>query len=352
MSVPVTLDRISATLGGRTVLDELCLEVAAGEFLTLLGSSGSGKTTLLSVVAGLVQQSAGTVSIGGADVSRLPPEARDVGVVFQSYALFPHLSVAENVAFPLRARRVAAAERTRRVEEALELVQLGGFGPRPANRLSGGQQQRVAGARALVFNPRLLLLDEPLAALDEGLRRTVRDELRRIQAEVGVTTIAVTHDQTEAMGMSDRVALLHEGRIAQVGTPEELYRRPNSLYVATFLGEATMLDVVDGVVAELAVPVKGERSGVAVFRPEALGIVEAGARGQGGCSAVVRSFDFEGSQYRAVLEAEADARRLLVSVPAAADVTALQVGARVTVTCVDTALIHVISAGHERTAAL
>ncbi|MFN2452386.1 MAG: ABC transporter ATP-binding protein, partial [Candidatus Dormibacteria bacterium] len=144
MSVPVSLDRISVSLGGRTVLDELSLQVAAGEFITLLGASGSGKTTTLSVIAGLVQQTSGVVRIGGADVSRLAPEARDVGVVFQSYALFPHLSVAENVAFPLRARRVPAAERTRRVEEALELVQLGGFGPRPASRLSGGQQQRVA----------------------------------------------------------------------------------------------------------------------------------------------------------------------------------------------------------------
>ena len=345
MSVPVTLDRISVSLGGRSVLDELSLEVAAGEFLTLLGASGSGKTTLLSVVAGLVQQSSGSVSIGGDEVSRLPPEARDVGVVFQSYALFPHLSVAENVAFPLRARRVPAAERSRRVEEALELVQLGGFGPRPANRLSGGQQQRVAVARALVFNPRLLLLDEPLAALDEGLRRTVRDELRRIQAEVGVTTIAVTHDQTEAMGMSDRVALLHEGRIAQVGTPEELYRRPESLYVAQFLGEASILPVVDGVVPALDLRLPHRGRGLAVIRPEAIGVVEAGAVGQGRCSATVGAVDFEGASYRVVLHADTPdgGHRLLATVAAEHRSEHLLPGARVTLTCVDPTGVHVVA---------
>ncbi|GAC1339850.1 MAG: ABC transporter ATP-binding protein [Candidatus Dormibacteria bacterium] len=343
MSVPISVDKISVSLGGHPVLDQLSLEVAAGEFVTLLGASGSGKTTTLSVIAGLVRQSTGSVRIGGADVSLLPPEARDVGVVFQSYALFPHLSVAENVAFPLRARRVPGDERARRVDEALDLVQLSGFGPRPARRLSGGQQQRVALARALVFRPRLLLLDEPLAALDEGLRRTVRDELRRIQAEVGVTTVAVTHDQAEAMAMSDRVALLHEGRIAQVGTPEDLYRRPDSLYVASFLGEATIFEVIDGVVPALEMPVTGVRQGVAVLRPEALGIVETGARGHGAYPAHLRSLDFEGSSYRAVLDAEAGGAQLLVTVPAATDVALVRPGARCHVTCIDPSLVHLLA---------
>lgn len=346
MSVPVSLDNISVSLGGHRVLDELSLEVSAGEFVTLLGASGSGKTTTLSVIAGLVQQSGGQVRIDGVDVSGLPAEQRDVGVVFQSYALFPHLSVAENVAFPLRARRVPSEERARRVEEALDLVQLSGFGLRSASRLSGGQQQRVALARALVFRPRLLLLDEPLAALDEGLRRTVRDELRRIQAEVGVTTVAVTHDQAEAMAMSDRVALLQDGGIVQVGTPEELYRRPCSLYVAGFLGEATILEVVDGVVRALGMPVEGARQGIAVLRPEALGIIEAGARGRGGCPAVLCSLDFEGSSYRAVVDA--DGHRLTVTVPAAGDVSGLRHGAPVTVTCVDPSLVHVLPAPTQR----
>jgi len=342
MSVPVSLDQISVSLDGRVVLEQLSLEVAPGELVTLLGASGSGKTTLLSVIAGLLRQSSGSVHIGGCEVSRLPPEARDVGMVFQSYALFPHLSVAENVAFPLRARRVGAAERRRRVAETLELVQLGGYGSRPVSRLSGGQQQRVALARALVFRPRLLLLDEPLAALDEGLRRTLREELRRIQAEIGVTTVAVTHDQDEAMGMSDRVGVLHGGRIVQVGTPEELYRRPASLYVAGFLGEATLLAVVDGVVEALGTPVDGDRQGLVVVRPEALGITQAGARGRGSCPARLRSLDFQGASYRAVVEAESDSRRLLVTLPAGARVEGLRPGSQVTVTCIDPSSLHVL----------
>jgi spermidine/putrescine ABC transporter ATP-binding subunit len=215
----------------------ISLSVETGEFLTLLGPSGSGKTTLLRIIAGLIHPTAGRVLIDGRDVTRRAPGKRDVGLVFQNYALFPHLSVFENVAFPLRLRKYAADEMRRRVREALELVMLTGFERRMPAHLSGGQQQRVALARAIVFEPTVLLMDEPLGSLDKRLRQQLQLELRRLQREVGVTTIYVTHDQEEAFSMSDRIAVLNDGLTSQVGTPEDIYRAPADEFVAHFVGE-------------------------------------------------------------------------------------------------------------------
>ena len=227
--------------GAVRAVDALDLAVHEGEFLALLGPSGCGKTTTLNLVAGFVEPTAGRVLIDGADVTGRPPHLRGLGVVFQSYALFPHLSVRDNVAFGLRERRMPAAEIERRVGEALELVRLERAGRQRPSELSGGMQQRVALARALVFRPRVLLLDEPLAALDKKLREGMRDELRTIQRSVGITTIFVTHDQAEALGLADRIAVMNHGRIEQLGPPRDIYERPATRFVADFIGASTVL---------------------------------------------------------------------------------------------------------------
>jgi ABC-type Fe3+/spermidine/putrescine transport system ATPase subunit len=215
----------------------ISLSVAPGEFLTLLGPSGSGKTTLLRIIAGLLFPTHGQVHIDGRDVTRLAAGKRDIGFVFQNYALFPHLPVFDNVAFPLRLRKVKSGEIRRRVKEALDLVYLSGLEGRVPAQLSGGQQQRVAVARAIVFGPTVLLMDEPLGSLDKRLRMQLQTELRRLQREVGVTTIYVTHDQEEAFSLSDRIAVLNDGLTSQVGAPEEIYRAPADEFVANFVGE-------------------------------------------------------------------------------------------------------------------
>jgi spermidine/putrescine ABC transporter ATP-binding subunit len=222
-------------------VDALDLAVLEGEFLSLLGPSGCGKTTTLNLIAGFVEPTAGRVFIDGEDVTGRPPHLRGLGVVFQSYALFPHLTVFENVAFGLRERRVTGDEIGRRVTEALALVRLEGRERQRPAQLSGGMQQRVALARALVYRPRVLLLDEPLAALDKRLREEMRDELRAIQRAVGITTVFVTHDQAEALGLSDRIAVMQGGRIEQLGAPREIYERPATRFVADFIGASTML---------------------------------------------------------------------------------------------------------------
>ncbi|HUO64205.1 MAG TPA: ABC transporter ATP-binding protein [Terriglobales bacterium] len=227
--------------GGVRAVDAMDLVIFEGEFLSLLGPSGCGKTTTLNLVAGFVEPTAGRILIDGEDVTGVPAHLRGLGVVFQSYALFPHLSVYENVAFGLRERRAPAAEIARRVGEALELVRLDRQGRQRPAELSGGMQQRVALARALVYRPRVLLLDEPLAALDKKLREEMRDELRAIQRSVGITTVFVTHDQTEALGLSDRIAVMSRGRIEQLGAPREIYERPASRFVADFIGASTVL---------------------------------------------------------------------------------------------------------------
>lgn len=223
-----------------TALDSVDLDIEAGEFITLLGASGSGKSTLLNIVAGFTKPEEGTVEVDGADLTRVPPHKRDLGVVFQHYALFPHMSVFDNVAFPLRRRRVSRDEVLRRVTQALATVELGELGNRRPSQLSGGQQQRVALARAIVFQPRVLLMDEPLGALDKRLREQLQLEIKRLHRELGITFVFVTHDQQEAMVMSDRIALLRDGHVVQIGTPEELYERPNELYAAEFLGDSNV----------------------------------------------------------------------------------------------------------------
>jgi putative spermidine/putrescine transport system ATP-binding protein len=227
--------------GAVRAVDALDLTVHEGEFLSLLGPSGCGKTTTLNLIAGFVVPTAGRILIDGEDVTARPAHLRGLGVVFQSYALFPHLSIRENVAFGLRERRMPAAEIDRRVGEALELVRLDRAGRQRPSELSGGMQQRVALARALVYRPRVLLLDEPLAALDRKLRESMRDELRAIQRAVGITTIFVTHDQAEALGLSDRIAVMNAGRIEQLGVPREVYERPRTRFVADFIGASTVL---------------------------------------------------------------------------------------------------------------
>jgi len=239
--VVVELRGCTRDYGAVRAVDALDLAVHDGEFLALLGPSGCGKTTTLNLVAGFVEPTAGRILVDGEDVTGRPPHLRGLGVVFQSYALFPHLSVWENVAFGLRERRIPRAEIERRVGDALGLVRLDRAGRQRPGQLSGGMQQRVALARALVYQPRVLLLDEPLAALDKKLREEMRDELRAIQRSVGITTIFVTHDQAEALGLADRIAVMNRGRIEQLGEPREVYERPATRFVADFIGASTVL---------------------------------------------------------------------------------------------------------------
>lgn len=224
----------------RLVVDHVDLQVEAGEFLTLLGPSGSGKTTALNMIAGIVDVTSGSILVNGKDVSRIPPNRRDFGMVFQSYALFPHMTVAENIAFPLRQRRMRSEASAELVSEMLKLMDLEGLGSRRPQELSGGQQQRVALARALVFSPSVLLLDEPLGALDRKLRQSLQFEIKRLHRQLGLTFIFVTHDQDEAMFLSDRIAVFNEGRIEAFGPPAELYNNPQTLFVAKFLGESNV----------------------------------------------------------------------------------------------------------------
>lgn len=239
---PVRLDGLSKEFADAVAVADLSLDVGAGEFLTLLGPSGSGKSTTLLMIAGFLVPTRGEVFIGDAPVTRKPPHERDIGIVFQSYALFPHLTVSENVAFPLKMRKLPAAHIADRVQQALDLIRLEGLGRRLPHQLSGGQQQRVALARALVFEPSLLLMDEPLGALDRKLRETMKLELKRLQRALSLTVIYVTHDQEEALTMSDRIAVMNRGRIEQVATPMELYERPRTPFVADFLGESNSLN--------------------------------------------------------------------------------------------------------------
>jgi len=226
---------------GVPALRDVNLDVEPGEFVTLLGPSGSGKTTTLNLIAGFFEPTYGDISIDGVSVTKLPPHRRNIGMVFQNYSLFPHLDVADNVAFPLVERRVSRAEREERVAAALDMVGLSGYGHRRPNELSGGQQQRVAIARALIYQPRLVLFDEPLGALDRKLRESLQSELRRIHRELGVTMLFVTHDQEEALALSDRIVVFDQGRIVQVGTTAELYRRPATPFVASFVGDSNLI---------------------------------------------------------------------------------------------------------------
>jgi ABC-type Fe3+/spermidine/putrescine transport system ATPase subunit len=283
----IRLDGVSRHFGETVAVDNLDLELAPGEFFALLGPSGCGKTTTLRMVGGFELPSAGTVYLGGRDVTGLPPYKRDVNTVFQSYALFPHLNVFENVAFGLRRRgRLDRGEVRRRVQENLELVGLAGFGKRRPTQISGGQAQRVALARALVNHPKVLLLDEPMGALDARIRKTMQVELKRIQREVGITFLYVTHDQAEAMAMSDRLAVMHSGRCEDMGPPVRVYDKPATRFTAEFLGSCNLLELsvdgggarlVDGTAVRLPAGGQPGTSSTLGIRPEKLVVGAVGS---------------------------------------------------------------------------
>ncbi|WP_442286733.1 ABC transporter ATP-binding protein [Variovorax sp. M-6] len=283
-SLPISMRQVTKKYGNVFALDHVDLDIRSGEFLTLLGPSGSGKTTLLTVLAGFTRPDHGSLKFGDAEMITTPPHKRGVGMVFQNYALFPHMSVAENVAFALRLRGVARSESAERVEKALNMVRLAGFGARGIDQLSGGQRQRVALARAMVFEPRIMLMDEPLSALDKQLREHMQIELRQLHDKLGMTTVYVTHDQREALTMSDRIAVVNGGRIVQLDTPRAIYERPAHRFVAEFIGESTFVPVtvVQGQVrlAERALRA-AEHPGVdgarlLMLRPERLQLLDAG----------------------------------------------------------------------------
>ncbi|CAH0161432.1 ABC transporter ATP-binding protein [Roseomonas sp. CECT 9278] len=284
----VALENLTRRYGAQLVVDRVNLLVAEGEFLCLLGPSGCGKTTTLQMVAGFVEPTLGTVRLAGRDVSQVPPARRGLGVVFQSYALFPHMSVAENVAFGLAMRRVPRAEAASRVADALAMVRLSGMEQRYPRQLSGGQQQRVALARALVIRPQALLLDEPLSNLDAKLRDEMQLELRRIHRDAGITAIMVTHDQGEAMALADRIAIMNAGVIEQVGPPEAVYDQPATAFVAGFLGRTNLLDaaMLRGIAPAGTAPRWS-------LRPERLRIT---APGEGQLAGRVSTRVFQGSQ--------------------------------------------------------
>ena len=254
--IAVELDAVTKRFGKTTALDDVSLLVRRGELMTLLGPSGCGKTTLLNLVGGFLMPDSGEIAIDGQRITDVPAYRREIGIMFQNYALFPHMNVAANVGYGLRMRRVAKGEIARRVADALALIKLAGLEDRKPRQLSGGQQQRVALARALVIRPKVLLLDEPFSALDRNLRASMQVELKEIQRKLGVTTIFVTHDQSEALSLSDRIAVVAEGRIRQLGTPDEIYRQPIDRFVASFVGDVNVLrarlERIDGALATVA----------------------------------------------------------------------------------------------------
>ncbi len=340
----VSLRTLKKEFGTVGAVRDVSLEVGAGEFLTLLGPSGSGKSTTLMMIAGFETPTTGDISIDGRSVVGVSPHKRNIGMVFQNYALFPHLTVAGNIGFPLKQRRIGRAERERMVAEALDLVRLPGYADRYPRQLSGGQQQRVALARAVVFNPRLLLMDEPLGALDKQLRENLQLEMRRLHADLGITFIYVTHDQEEALTMSDRIAVMNEGRIAQLGRPEDLYDRPCSRFVASFLGESNFLPGIvhgfqedDIVVASCAGtmlravapsrPATGDRI-MLTMRPERLRFADDGcAPAQNRMQATVTEAVFAGERCRYLLAAP-DGTAMVLKEPSSAAIRRRSVGER------------------------
>jgi putative spermidine/putrescine transport system ATP-binding protein len=313
----VSIERLTKTFGNARAVDGISIRIADGEFISLLGPSGCGKTTTLKMIAGFEEASEGAIRFDGKDVVNVPAEKRDIGMVFQNYALFPHMTVDQNLAFGLEMRKVAKPEMRSRIAKVLDMVQLGGYSERYPNQLSGGQQQRVALARALVIEPKILLLDEPLANLDAKLREEMRVFIRDLQRRVGITTVYVTHDQAEAMTMSDRVVVMFGGRIAQIGAPSDIYERPESLEVAQFVGQVNLIkgtitgeaeagkSSVASVFGEVAVHSRTDHApGTAVtlsLRPEA---IELRPAGQGGAPGKITARYYSGSiiDYRVALD--------------------------------------------------
>ena len=281
-SLPIVLSRLCKAYGSVKALDNVSLNIAAGEFLTLLGPSGSGKTTLLMALAGFVRPDYGSILFGDREMITTPPNKRGLGMVFQSYALFPFMTVAENIAYPLKIRGLSKSDQKMRTEHALDTVELDGYGDRRISQLSGGQRQRVALARAMVFEPQIILMDEPLSALDKKLREHMQIELKALHQKLDATVVYVTHDQREALTMSDRIAVVNHGRIEQVETPERLYRQPNSFFVADFIGESVSLPVevsnkkahLNGRVLKSDLPIsEGHGGHRLVIRPELLEVI-------------------------------------------------------------------------------
>ena len=323
---------VSRLFGETTALAGVDLTIRDGEFFSLLGPSGCGKTTLLNIVAGFLAPTTGTVRIGGRDITALPPYRRDIGMVFQNYALFPHLSVADNVAYGLSVRKRPAAESRRRVEEVLNLVKLNHLADRMPHQLSGGQQQRVAIARALAVEPQVLLLDEPLSNLDAKLRKEMQSELRSLQRRVGITTVLVTHDQEEALSLSDRIGILGAGHLQQIGSPLELYRRPANRFVAEFVGQANLLEatpsadgtaydvathhVVAGTPLRLHTGASADTRALLMLRPERIRVEHTGAPAAAGAAegsgqytgqpnrahGILRDASYTGASLRLVVE--------------------------------------------------
>ena len=280
MASYLSIEALTVSYGGTRVLDRVSLDVERGEMIALLGSSGCGKTTLLRAIAGFVLPESGTISVDGKDITHLPPEARDTAMMFQSYALWPHMSVAGNIAYGLRMRGWKKDAMAARVEEMLTLLQLDGFGPRPVTQLSGGQRQRVALGRALAIDPHLLLLDEPMSNLDYKVRIELRHELRALQQRIGITAVYVTHDREEALTLADRIAVIDAGRIVQFGAPEEIFHHPTSAFVAGFMGADNALDLMrkpDGTLAAAASGIAADQRLRAHFRSDAARLAGEGA---------------------------------------------------------------------------
>lgn len=338
----IDLESVTKVYRGSTeeTIKGIDLSIREGEFMTFLGSSGTGKTTTLNMIAGFETVTTGNIHLDGRDISRLKPHERGLGMVFQNYALFPHMTVRENIGFPLKQRKVSSKQLTRQVNEALDLVDLGEFGERLPSQLSGGQQQRVALARAIVYSPRVLLLDEPLGALDRRLREFLQVEISRIHRELGLTFVYVTHDQEEALGMSDRIAVFRDGRIEQVGTPTEVYESPANSFVATFLGDSNVFsgtlkgEVLDTGWAEFKVDVgtsssQQSRAMDLVVRPEHMSIGDPPAGPHNSINGRVISVMFQGA-YRRVSMELSNGQDCLVREPASVR-SGVSVGDRVNV---------------------
>jgi putative spermidine/putrescine transport system ATP-binding protein len=304
----VEIRNVTKTFGRAHALDDVSITFDDGAFFALLGPSGSGKTTLLRTIAGFSFPDSGTIRIGDRNVETTPVEKRDIGMMFQNYALFPNMSVADNIGFGLRVRRVSPSEEKRRIAEALDLVQLSDKAGRMPHQLSGGQRQRVALARAIVTNPKVLLLDEPLSALDKTLRVDMQIELKRIQREIGITTIFVTHDQEEALILSDRIGILRDGKLVQVGHPRAVYDRPESAFAADFLGEANWLP--EAALSGLALPQTTQASRFAV-RPEALTLSAERPEGVNALPARLEQRVFSGAMATCIVTVEGQQWKLI-----------------------------------------